>query len=243
MGLGNSNNGGGTFLGMFQGKFTKKADAKTPGAIQRTNKNGVVVYELTYSELTGIITGIVKEQSKNEKIGLQWKISITDEEGTYIFNIPYSGGSSFRFFTKLATIAAKKDDSLSRPLTIGLGWNKERERVEFYLKQDSENIKAFWTKDNPGKLPQLKRVMIKGKEEWDDTDQMNYIEQSFIAKIAPKLKNLGFGDGPKDDADEPFASETNIFAKKLKESEDQKKIQEEAERQRKLMEDSDQLPF
>lgn len=58
-----------------------------------------------------------------------------------------------------------------------------------FINQDGKGLKHYWTKDNPGSLPNLEKIKIKGKDTWDDTKRLEYLENFikdlFSAKSEP----------------------------------------------------------
>ena len=44
------------------------------------------------------------------------------------------------------------------------------------LYQDGNKIAPYYTKEDPNGLPQMKKIKVKGKEQWDDSDMMAYLE-------------------------------------------------------------------
>lgn len=187
---------GKTFVNIFNGKFVIRTDEKTPMAISRQNKKGNKVWELHYNSLKGVMTGITKKD--NPDFGLMWEIQLSDDKD-YVLNIPYGGGQSFKFFTKLVMVP-----DLDQPIEVGV--QLKDEKTHFFISQKSVAMKTFWNKDNKRGLPELRQVKRNGKPAWDDTEQMEYIENFLDTKIIPRLKTLNFApDGPTDDQDESEA--------------------------------------
>jgi hypothetical protein len=58
-----------------------------------------------------------------------------------------------------------------------------------FINQDGKGLKHYWTKDNPGQLPNLEKIKIKGKDTWDDTKRLEYLENFvkdlFNSKVEP----------------------------------------------------------
>ncbi|HUN55893.1 MAG TPA: hypothetical protein VMU29_12115 [Smithella sp.] len=212
MALENRPGGGVTYVNTFNGHFTVKCKENEPGAVSRTNKNGKTVWELTFTHLTGILTEIKKRES--EEFGWQWEIKIVDDRD-YIIQIPYGGGMPAGLFARLL----QKDLDLSKPIQIGITSNEKdgKTRTYFFVKTDLVQagdhhngtlVKPVWNKENPGNLPDLVKIKVKGKEQWDDSERMEYIEKLVIKHVVPKLKNLGTSSLV-DDIDEPAPSANN----------------------------------
>lgn len=187
---------GKTFVNIFNGKFVIRTDEKTPGAISRLNKNNKKVWELHYNNLKGVLTSITKKA--HDDFGMMWEIQLTDDKD-YVLNIPYGGGQSFKFFTKVMMVP-----DIDAPIEVGVQLTDEK--TQFFISQNGASMKTYWNKDNKRDLPELKIMKFKGKDQYDDTDQMAYIEAFLDKHLIPKLKTLNpAGDGPKDDTDEEEA--------------------------------------
>ena len=44
------------------------------------------------------------------------------------------------------------------------------------LYQDGNKIAPAYTKEDPNGLPQMTKIKVKGKEQWDDSDMMLFLE-------------------------------------------------------------------
>ena len=51
-------------------------------------------------------------------------------------------------------------------------------------------MKWFFTKNNPNGLPPLQKIKIKGKETWDDSEAMEFLEKMVTGHIVPTLRSL-----------------------------------------------------
>jgi hypothetical protein len=78
--------------------------------------------------------------------------------------------------TKQFTIAPK--------LTI----DGDKKKSVMFINQNG-GIKHYFTRDNPNGMPDLQKVKIKGKETWDDSDRMEFLEQYVQNYILPKIKS------------------------------------------------------
>jgi hypothetical protein len=57
------------------------------------------------------------------------------------------------------------------------------------LYQDGEKIAPAYTKENPNGLPQMTKIKVKGKEQWDDSDMMQFLEQMAFKLFADSNDN------------------------------------------------------
>ena len=70
---------------------------------------------------------------------------------------------------------------------------KTVKKTALYLTYDlkgDEKIEWFWTKEKPLGLPDMVQVMVKGKLQWDNTDQMNFLVDHLENTFKKRLENL-----------------------------------------------------
>jgi hypothetical protein len=137
----------------------------------------------TFDSLTGHLSGI--EIKEDEYQGTKFeKLELTlDDDSRYILQMRLDSGYARGF------LFAIKNADLSQPMTI-IPNSKEvngKSQNTVFLKQGNTSLKWVWTKDHPGDLPQLSKVVVKGKDVWDNTDQMNYLKEMLQKEIIPKL--------------------------------------------------------
>lgn len=185
MGLGQ--NGNKTFLSVADGKIIQRVKEGTPGAIQRITTTGKTVHELKYSNVEGFLKGIT---TKENEYGKDWLFDIEDKGEYFTLQIMFNS----RYATSLLNALANPDVDFSKPITI-TPWCKEvdgKKKTSIYLKNGGEDVSWYFTKDTPNGMPPLTKVMFKGKEQWDDTDIMNFLEQYVKTVINPKIESTKF---------------------------------------------------
>lgn len=180
MGLSNNSHGSTTFLNVIGGNISRKVTKDTEGAIARVNKNGVTVYELRWNSLTAMITDITIKNS--EEYGDQWEITLRDVIDEYKLQLPISGRITNGFTFRLPFVDFTKE------VEINTFIDKKTEKPVLLLKQGGKTLNMAYTKAEPKGLPQLEKVMFKGKEQWDDTLQQAFIKNMVETTIMPKLK-------------------------------------------------------
>jgi len=52
-----------------------------------------------------------------------------------------------------------------------------------FVNQGGAALKWYYTKDNRNGLPELKKLKVKGKETWDDSDMMEFLEKMVAEKF------------------------------------------------------------
>lgn len=180
MGLGQSSNR--TYLSVADGKIIQRVKEGTPNAIQRVTKNGKVVYELKYSNVSGFLSGI---SIKENEFGKDWIFELEDGGEVFALQMMYNS----RYATTLLNALCNPDVDFNLPITI-TPWSKEvdgKQKTSTYLKQGEEDIKWYFTKDNPNGMPPLEQVEFKGKLQWDDFKIMKFLEAQVETKLKPNL--------------------------------------------------------
>jgi hypothetical protein len=185
MGLSNSSGGGKTFINIVGGKFAIKAKEGAEGAVSRENKNKQTVWEHQYNKLENVIlTGIEKKIS--DAFGASWEITLKEADETFLLNLSYSGRQTNGLLFRLPNI------DFSQPITLSLFTNNEGKTFLTVYDKSGAKIEPAYSKDNQNGLPELEKRKIKGVDTWDDTKQMEFIEQMIETQIQPKLKAAEF---------------------------------------------------
>ena len=168
MGL-NNNQSSSIYLQISNGKLVRSFSSPTPKSVSRTNKVGKEVHEEFYDSLTGYVKGI---STKETEYGKFWVINVNDGESDYTLSTNYSGGYAVSF------LKAIPNADLSRMMTITpkIMVDGDKRNSVMFINQDGKGLKHYWTKDNPGQLPNLEKIKIKGKDTWDDTKRLEYLE-------------------------------------------------------------------
>lgn len=198
MALGNSNST--IYLSIADGKIVRRFKEPTASSKQRTSKTGKIVHEESYDYVSGMITDIT---TKDSDYGKFWNVRLVDGSDVYTLQFQYSGGNASSF------LKAIPNADLSKPITIKprSEMNGDKKRTTVMLIQDDKIIKWRWTKDNPGDLPGLKKVKVKGVEQWDDSDMMEALEAYINQHVKPNLKKAEsstIGAEDYEDNDVPF---------------------------------------
>jgi hypothetical protein len=114
--------------------------------------------------------------------------------------VPLSSGPAKSFLSALPNLDLTKMTKLipKREEKDGVA------RTKILLSQNNAGVKWAFTKDNPGEMPPMKKIKVKGKETWDDTDQLEFFE-ALVTKYNDKLKAHGtLAIGAEADDDQPF---------------------------------------
>jgi hypothetical protein len=182
MGLNQSQSESVIFLQIANGKIVRQVKTKTENSVSRVNKLGREVHELFYDSITGEISDIATRESE---YGKSWVVSIKSEGKLYKLEFNYSSGYATTFLKALPNVSFGHPVTLSPKLII----DGDKKKSVLFISQDGKGLKHYFTKDNPNGLPDLKKIKIKGKESWDDSDRMEFLEQYVKDNILPMIKS------------------------------------------------------
>ena len=180
MGLNNSQNQSIVFLTISNGKLVRQVKEKSENSVSRVNKMGREVHELFYDSLTGILKDIGKKESE---YGSFWKIILESDGKLYQVEFNYSGGYATSFLKALPNVDLSKPFTIAPKLTI----EGDKKKSVMFINQNG-GVKHYFTRDNPNGLPDLSKIKVKGKDTWDDSDRMEFLEQYVQNYILPKIK-------------------------------------------------------
>lgn len=184
MGLNKSANEGTIFLSVANGKLVQQHKSPTENTVERINKKGRLVYEESFKDLTGFISKI---ETKENEFGKQWHILFVDDKEKYLVQMPYSGRYSSSFLKALPNVDKSKPVRFF-PWEMDDKNNTSKKVTGITLYQDDGNgevkIKPAYTKEDPNGLPEMKKIKVKGKETWDDSDMMAYLEEMAMEWIS-----------------------------------------------------------
>lgn len=215
MGLNSSGSTGNVnYLSISDGKIAKRVKTEEPNTVKCTSKDGSKVWwEYRYDSVSGKITN-VKRHDSTMGYGSKLQIEIEDGFEKFVLEMPWSSRYSSGFFLCMPNIDTTKEIEFRPWMKVIDGTKK----TMLYLKESNskDNIQHFWTKDNPGDLPQMQKIRVKGTDVWDDTDRQdyfeNYLNNTFIPAIGKTntqraeefVKKLDAAAAKNDDDDLPF---------------------------------------
>jgi len=193
MGLQSNQSGNGVFLSITNGKLVRQFKQPTDKSVSRVNKMGKEVHEEFYDSLTGFISDI---KTKESDYGKFWVVSVKDDKHTYFLEMKYSSGYAVSFLKALPNVSFSEVVTLTPKLTI----DGDKKSSVVFINQNGVGLKHFWNKANPGELPQLKQIKVKGVNVWDDSDRMlyleNFVKDSILPLIKPVLQDFNEDDTP-----------------------------------------------
>lgn len=176
------------FYTITDGRICRTFKAATAKSIERVNKNGKVVHEEFCNALSGRITAITTKDHPD--YGKFWLITLVDGDWSGVVQIKYSSGYASAFLKLLPNVNLSKDVTIQPKMVV----DGDKKKASLFIMQDGTPLKHFYTKDNPNGLPQMKKIKVKGKETWDDTEMMEFLEKMVFTEVVPKLNGASSED-------------------------------------------------
>jgi hypothetical protein len=182
MGL-NSTSNSVTYLSVQNGKVAKRVQEPTAASKSRTvESTGKVIHEELFDSITGNMTAI---STRDGNFGKELQITLADDR-PYILQLKLSSGPASSFLRALPNV------DLTKPVTLipKIEMKGDVKRTSVIIAQGGKGVKWAFTKDAPGDLPPMRQIKVKGKDVWDDSDQLAYFEK-MITDINTKLTANG----------------------------------------------------
>jgi hypothetical protein len=171
----------GVFLSITNGKLVRQFASPTEKSVSRVNKMGREVHEEFYDSLSGWLTDI---KTKESEYGKFWVISIKDENVYYNLECKYDSGYAMSFLKALPNADLSEVITLSPKLIV----DGDKKQSVLFISQNGNGLKHYWTKADPKELPDLQKIKVKGKETWDSSLRLEYLEDYVKLSILPKIK-------------------------------------------------------
>jgi hypothetical protein len=164
------------YLNITSGKIAQRIDHKSDTSKERTLKDGRVIDEELYDNVSGFITAI---KIKDNQYGRQLSIGIENNGKQAVLQMPFSSGYAISFLKALPNADLKQEVTL-----IPKSEEKDgKTKTVMFISQGGKGVKWAFTKDNPNGLPQMEKIKVKGKETWDDSKQLEFFER-YITGLA-----------------------------------------------------------
>ncbi len=172
------------FWSFSRGQFVRRVDENNKEAVSRVLEKGPnagkTVYEIFMDEITG---QLIDCKIKDGEFGKSFQliIDVTIDEPEY-FAIDFKFQSAGKRLLKvLPNIDLEKDVALKcweMDTTNTKGDPITLSGTTVYQGEVSKNGKVppAYTKEEPNGFPEMQKVKVKGKEQWDDSDQIDFLE-------------------------------------------------------------------
>lgn len=185
----------GIYLSIQSGKIAQRIADPSSTSKSRTLESGKVIHEELYDTLEGRITGI---QFKDGDYGQQLIISLENEGDVAHLQMPLSSSPASGFLKALPNVQPTALVKFKPKMEEKDG----KRKTSLFLSQGGQGVKWYWTKDNPGELPTMKKIKVKGKETWDDSDQIDYLKAYVTDTFLPKIGKSVSDNQPAVEADD-----------------------------------------
>lgn len=168
------------FFTILAGKFSRRVPEGTPGAVERTNKLGKVVHEVSHDSFSGVLKDIRITESD---YGKSWNFDFSSDGEVYTLQLSYSNSFATALLKMLPNIDVTKEFTMTPSVKQVDGRNQST----LFVNQDNKAIKHAYTKDVPNGMPDMEQVKVKGELVWDDTKRLEFLTAMVSEKVLPKL--------------------------------------------------------
>lgn len=158
---------------------TKPEDVETT---ERVNKNGNTVYEQLYDFIQGKI--IKAELKTHDEYGDSIILTLASGGQKANLQIKFDSAYGRSLLYKIPNINLEEEIKITPYSFVDKESGKTRLGLTIY--DPLEKVPNYYTKDDPNGMPQLKKVKFKGKDTWDNTDQIAFLKDKF-AEFASSL--------------------------------------------------------
>jgi hypothetical protein len=86
----------------------------------------------------------------------------------------FSSGYSASFLKTLPNVKLSDRVQITPKLTI----EGDKKKSVCFLNQNGSGLKWAFTRENPNGMPDLVKIKVKGKDTWDDSDRMEFLENN-----------------------------------------------------------------
>jgi hypothetical protein len=187
-----------TYLSVADGNLVRQHKQANAQTTERLTKTGKLVLEERFKDLTAKLDGIA---TRENDYGKQWQIKFQDQGDFYIVSLPYSSRYASSFLKVLPNIDLSKEIRFM-PWAMKDKNDPTKTITGITMYQDGEKLAPYYTKEDPKGLPQMVKIKVKGKEQWDDSDMMSYLEEMALNLFEQDHKDLSTASH--DDDETPF---------------------------------------
>jgi hypothetical protein len=187
-----------TYLSVADGNLVRQHKQANAQTTERLTKTGKLVFEERFKDLTAKLDGI---STRENDYGKQWQIKFQDQGDFYIVSLPYSSRYASSFLKVLPNIDLSKEIRFM-PWAMKDKNDPTKTITGITMYQDGEKLAPYYTKEDPKGLPQMVKIKVKGKEQWDDSDMMSYLEEMALNLFEQDHKDLSTASH--DDDETPF---------------------------------------
>lgn len=184
------------YLTVSDGRIVRRFQSPTAESVQRTTKEGKIVYEEFYKGWKGLITDI--QFKDHAEYGRFLNVTLDDGVSPAVLQMKLDSGYATAFLKTLPNVDLESEVILTPSMKI----EGDKKKTSFFVSQHGVALKWYYNKENPNGLPELKKIKVKGKEVWDSSDMIEFLENMVKETILPKLKPKESSEVDEDEA--PF---------------------------------------
>ncbi len=158
-----------TYYKVYYGKFVKRVAADTEGATKRVNKAGNEVWEIPYSDLTGVITGIKIQDppEENPTWGKSYQVTFEDGDGKDVVDLDQD--LAFMLVARFPNLDLNKEVNIHifTAKHTGITTNQNGQRIDHAYKDEA---------------PKWEAILDKAQNfvQWDKTDSQAFFEKKIL---------------------------------------------------------------
>ena len=156
MGLNNYESSNVTYVSISKGRFFTKLKDREP---------------VFYTDLLAYITKVeFRDDEYNCKKFELAKFTMIEDGRTFILQIRTDSG----YFRSLVNCLKSGNTKEKYNIIPNFKEIEGKTKTTCFVKQDGKTLKHFHTINNMGDLPEAKKVVFKGQEVWDSSNQLSY---------------------------------------------------------------------
>ncbi len=176
-----------TYVGTFNGKFTRRVPEGTEGAVTRTTKTGKSVTEAQFNTIEGRLTDI---KERDSEWGKRWQFIFEANGQKLALESSQKSSMATTIINRLPNM------DVNSPFKIKIVYNISKERTYFFISQNGEDIEDKYQKwdDKTSSwqrffdYPAWEKVTVNGEEVWSATEQINFGKKVIKAYFYDKLE-------------------------------------------------------
>lgn len=178
MGFGNRSGGNVKWFYISKGKFITGKDEE----------------KAEYDTVDGLLSKVEFEDAEGHEGKKIRRMILTLTDGDLVMKVGTDSANGYgqQILKKLPNA------DLSKPIEISLSYEDDTKKSGAFLRQGSNSLRQFWTRDNPGELPQCETQVFAGKTLYDWSKQQAYLEDYILKHVASKIDSTAKsgGNGP-----------------------------------------------
>jgi hypothetical protein len=175
-----------------EGFFVTKSEEGAPGAVLRTNKRNVPVWEARANWLSGHLIEVVKAE---DQYGLFFKVRLHQDGESVVFSLPFDAPQTRTFLNCLSSAPA---NALKGVFTVRVARvrRKKDQKETTYLNLHLADETSFERETSLGfhyaasDLPEPTEVTVAGKARLDFTDLTNFLWSAVERDVIPRLPRI-----------------------------------------------------